>query len=334
MTRITTCALVCTLALVAATGCERIEREFGGTPKPPPTATPAPAATPKAPPEPPARMEILGELASWDRAGRDERRRVAEKLARRWSRFTFDRMETFGGAGAKAQGREVAIYVNEQTGMEFSLVPAGSFRMGSPATEPGRQQDEEAHTVHLTAPFLIARTEVTQAAWQRVMGKSNPSKNQGADLPVESVKWYDCDDFCRKAKLYLPTEAQWEYACRAGDESRWSFGDDAAAVGDHAWYAANANGTTHAVGAKRPNGFGLLDVHGNVWEWCNDAPRPYGSGTVTDPVGPKESSHKAVRGGCFANPAELQRSAFRYRLHEGDRQMGVGVRPVYNFRVE
>lgn len=163
-------------------------------------------------------------------------------------------------------------------GLRLSMIaiPAGSFLMGSPDSDPdARTWEKPQHEVSLGA-FHIGQFPVTQEQWQTIMG-NNPSLFGGnPQNPVEQVSWDDCQAFCQKlsqllSKTYrLPSEAEWEYACRAGTTTRYSFGDDPEQLGDHSWYNKNSGGTTHPVGQKKPNPWGLYDVHGNVWEWCAD----------------------------------------------------------------
>lgn len=162
--------------------------------------------------------------------------------------------------------------------LDMVWCPPGTFIMGSPPEEPGRFADEDQIEVELTRGFWIARTQLTQKVWQELMG-NNPSNFKGDDRPVESVSWNDCQDFlrvlndCYPVKDFafrLPTEAQWEYACRAGTTTAFSCGDDPAQLGDYAWFSENGNWETHPVAQKLPNPWGLFDMHGNVWEWCQD----------------------------------------------------------------
>ncbi len=160
--------------------------------------------------------------------------------------------------------------------MKLRLIPAGEFTMGSPGTESDRRADETQHRVTLTKPFYLGVTEVTQEQYQKVMG-SNPSGFKGPQNPVEQVSWNDAVAFCRKLSelpseksggyVYrLPTEAEWEYACRAGTTTTYSFGDSESELGAYAWYIDNSGRTTHPVGGKRPNACGLYGMHGNVFE--------------------------------------------------------------------
>ena len=165
-------------------------------------------------------------------------------------------------------------------GMKLRLIPAGEFMMGSPGTESGREDDETQHRVSITKPFYLGVTEVTQEQYQKVMG-TNPSYFKGPQNPVETVSWADAVEFCRKLSAMpaektaghvyrLPTEAEWEYACRAGTTTAYSFGDDASRLGDYGWFGGNSDSKTHQVGEKKPNAWGLYDMHGGVYEWCQD----------------------------------------------------------------
>jgi len=200
--------------------------------------------------------------------------------------------------------------------MVFMPIAAGSYMMGS---NNGDSDEKPVHTVRLTKPFWMAKTEVTQAQYEQVMG-SNPSRFKGADLPVESVSWNDAMEFCRKLtalerqagrlpegfEYTLPTEAQWEYACRAG-----TTGDYAGNLDSMGWYSSNSGSKTHPVGTKQANAWGLYDMHGNVWEWCSDLYGSYPSGSVTDPRGASSGSNRVNRGGSWNNGASSCRSANR-----------------------
>ena len=211
-------------------------------------------------------------------------------------------------------------------GQAFVYIKPGTFWMGSPSDEPKRDSDETRHKVTLTKGFYLQTTEVTQGQWERVMG-SNPSyfKNCGADCPVENVSWEDIQEFIRKLnreegkKYRLPTEAEWEYACRAGTETPFSFGKCLST--DQANYDGNYPMPGCGKGAYRekpapvksfaPNAWGLYDMHGNVWEWCEDWKGDYPSGAVTDPEGPSNGSVRVLRGGSWSNYAGNCRSANR-----------------------
>ena len=208
--------------------------------------------------------------------------------------------------------------------LEMAYIRPGTFTMGSPANEPGRVNDEGPQTrVTLTRAFWLGRTEVTQAQWEALMG-SNPSAFKGASRPVERVSWVDAIAFCRKLteqervagrlpKGYaytLPTEAQWEYACRAGTTGLYA-GDGN--LDDMGWYSQNSGNTTHPVGQKQANAWGLYDMHGNVWEWCLDWYGYYPGGRVTDYAGPSSGTRRVFRGGGWGRGAALCRSAFRFK---------------------
>ncbi|MCD6404609.1 MAG: formylglycine-generating enzyme family protein [Planctomycetes bacterium] len=196
--------------------------------------------------------------------------------------------------------------IHEKTGIEMVFIPAGEFMMGSPSNESGRGSDEgPQHRVRLTKPFYLGKYEVTQREWRKVMG-SNPSGFKGDRNPVEQVSWNDCREFVDKAGLRLPTEAEWEYACRAGSSTRFSFDDNS-----YAWYDGNSEDKTHPVGQKKPNAWGLFDMHGNVWEWCADWYGNYSSGRVTDSQGPSSGSSRVLRGGSWYDFSQICRSANR-----------------------
>jgi len=177
--------------------------------------------------------------------------------------------------------------------------------MGSPDSEQGRKADEgPQHEVTITKPFYMGLTEVTQAQYEAVIGK-NPSELKGPTNPVENVSWEDADEFCRKLSektrrtVRLPTEAEREYACRAGTKTRFSFGDSDGDLGDYAWVAGNSGGKAHLVGQKKPNAWGLYDMHGNVTEWCADWNGSYSSGPSTDPQGAGSGRFRVARGGSW-----------------------------------
>ena len=214
----------------------------------------------------------------------------------------FDQFNQLPAKGKNAGERAVVFFNNVE--FVFRWCPAGTFTMGSPETEEGRDTGETQHQVTLTKGFWMLETEVTQKQWETVMG-DNPSEFKGDDLPVENVSWDDCQEFCKKTGFLLPTAAQWEYACRAGTTGAY-----AGNLEEMAWNVSNFSGmTTHPVGIKKPNAWGLYDMHGNVWEWCQDRYGDYPLGSVTDPTGPSNGSDRVLRGGCFINSAQDCRSA-------------------------
>ena len=195
------------------------------------------------------------------------------------------------------------------------------------------RSEKPVHTVRLTQAFYLGKYEVTQGQWQAVMGK-NPSQFTGdANRPVEQVSWDDVQEFIRRlnareggAQYRLPTEAEWEYAARAGSTTAYSFGNDARQLGEYAWYRDNAGGKTHPVGQKKPNAWGLHDMYGNVWEWVQDWYADYAAGSAVNPAGPSSGSGRVIRGGSWGAGAGYCRSAYRGRDAPGDRDGDLGFR--------
>jgi formylglycine-generating enzyme required for sulfatase activity len=234
----------------------------------------------------------------------------------------------FGLSTGVGVGQEITEELTNSIGMKLVLIPKGTFMMGSPESEEGREKGEVQHEVTLSKDFYLGVTEITQAQYQKVMGE-NPSYYQGdkvqgdsSNHPVEWVSREDAAEFCNKlsalpkerkaGRVYrLPTEAEWEYACRAGSKSAYSFGDERDSLGDYAWFSENGDGKSHPVGKKKPNAWGLYDMHGNVWEWCSDWDGKYPNGAVSDPVGPLEGSYRVFRGGSWCIGAASCRSANR-----------------------
>jgi len=234
--------------------------------------------------------------------------------------------------GETALSRSIAL-ANGVT-LEMVWIPPGTFTMGSPEREQGRDNDEKEHRVTLTKGFWMGRYEVTQEQWQAVMG-SNPSEFKGAKHPVEQISWDDCQTFVKKLNerlqtadsrqqtFRLPTEAEWEYACRAGTTEPYA--GDLDAMG---WYDKISESKTHPVGRKQPNDWGLYDMHGNVWEWCQDRGGDYPEGPVTDPQGAPSGSFRVFRGGSWDFIATGCRSANRLRYVPVYRYDDLGVRVV------
>ena len=212
--------------------------------------------------------------------------------------------------GGEKAGDRVVKTIN---GVEFVFrwAPADTFMMGSPYSEDDRSDDEEQHQVMLTNGFWMMETEVTQKQWKAIMG-DNPSKFKSSDnLPVETVSWDKCQEFCKKCAdlglpVQLPTEAQWEYACRAGTTGAYA-GD----LDEMAWYSSNSGSKTHSVGTKKPNAWGLYDMHGNVIEWCADWYGGYSSDSVTAPMEPSDGDRRIIRGGSWEDSDWKCRSANR-----------------------
>jgi formylglycine-generating enzyme required for sulfatase activity len=234
--------------------------------------------------------------------------------------------------------------ITNSVGAQLVIIPAGEFMMGSPTNESGRDKDEgPQQRVRITKPFYMGVTEVTQSQWLEVMN-SNPSEFDGGRNPVERVSWDEATEFCRKlsarsaeqsaSRVYrLPTEAEWEYACRGGTKTPWSFGDSPRELGAHSWYEENSMGSTHPVGEKSPNPFGLYDMNGNVSEWCSNQYFTYTSGVVAV-VLRSDRGLQAYRGGAWSFAAEKCRSADRFVLHPVNRRPYLGFRLVISSSAE
>ena len=247
--------------------------------------------------------------------------------------------------------------VNNSIGMILVLIPKGTFQMGSPAREAGSRDNEGQHEVTLTQDYYLGAFEVTQAQYKKVMGK-NPSYFQGesvaerhpmtgrvvkevdsANHPVDMVSWKEAVKFCEKLsalpeerkagrKYRLPIEAEWEYACRVGSTTEFSFGDDPGQLSNYAWFGENSKGQTHPVGEKKPNALGLYDMEGNVFEWCSDWYGKYPKSPITDPTGPETGSNRVVRGGSWDCRAASCRSAYRFGDEPFGRSFILGFRVV------
>ena len=211
--------------------------------------------------------------------------------------------------------------------LDMVLIPAREFQMGSPESEKYHQDNALQHEVTLTKPFYMGKYEVTQEQWESVMGNNPSSRTKGAKLPVTNVSWEDCQEFIKKLNektsggYRLPTEAEWEYACRAGTTTAYSYGDNLTKSD------ANIDGDSiKAVGSYRPNAFGLYDMHGNVWEWCNDWYGSLQDGEVTDPRGAAEGEYRVLRGGSFNIIESRARSSNRTSFTPTDRYGDVGFR--------
>ena len=196
--------------------------------------------------------------------------------------------------------------VNEKDGLTYVWIPPGTFQMGcSPGDSECDPDEKPAHQVTITKGLWMGRTEVTQEAYQRVMG-TNPSKFKGAKLPAENITWDNARSYCQAVGMRLPTEAEWEYAARAGSKgSRYSDLDGIA------WYSANGGSTTHDVAGKQANAWGLYDMLGNVWEWVADWYDQYPTGSATDPPGPGSGRFRSLRGGSWVNNARFARVSYR-----------------------
>ena len=209
----------------------------------------------------------------------------------------------------ESSGKEEITDLGKDVKLEMILIPAGKFVMGSPASEKGHRVNETQHEVTLTKPFYMGKYEVTQEQWDAVM-VNNRSFYRGPKLPVTSVSWENCQEFIKKLNAKtsggyrLPTEAEWEYSCRAGTATAYSNGD-IITKND-----SNVEGlSTKVVGSYKPNAFGLYDMHGNVWEWCEDWKVDYPKEAVIDPKGPEAGKNRVLRGGSFTGVGMHSRSA-------------------------
>jgi formylglycine-generating enzyme required for sulfatase activity len=238
-------------------------------------------------------------------------------------------------------------FINSKN-MEFVIIKPGSFLMGSPPEEARRDPDEKQYTVTITRPFYLQVSEVTVDQWRSVMGRSLLGQKKGGNFPVVKVSWHDCRRFIARlnsmgeGKYRLPTEAEWEYACRAGSSTAFWWGDEIDCK--KALYANNSHGVNECssfakerglpaggpvpVRSYQANPWGLYDMHGNVWEWCSDWYGPYPAGEAFDPAGPSEGSRKVRRGGSWFKHGYLCRSANRTFAHPASRYDTVGLRLV------
>ena len=262
--------------------------------------------------------------------------------------------------------------ITNSIGMKLVLIPKGTFQMGSLVSEEGHEKNEHLHEVTISKDYYLGVTEVTQGQYEKVI-KTNPSyyqkekirKKSSLMYPVEFVSWDDAVAFCKNlselpeekkaGRIYrLPTEAEWEYACRAGSTTAYSFGANSKSLGDYAWFADNSGSKKldssdlsnwsknnpreyldavtsagclpHPVGEKNPNAWGLYDMHGNVLEWCSDFYGAYPEGAVSDPSGPKEGLNRMIRGGSWISDAGKCRSAYRQGNAPGEYYSNIGFR--------
>ncbi|SFR93528.1 formylglycine-generating enzyme family protein [Anaeromicropila populeti] len=229
------------------------------------------------------------------------------------------------------------ISLGDYVTMDFVRIEAGTFWMGSDA-EIGDSDETPKHMVTITQPFYIGKYEVTQEQWQEVMG-TNPSEFIGEHNPVDSVSWEECQVFLKKLEeitgfqYVLPTEAQWEYACRAGTNTAWHFGEDDSLLSQYAWCDTDPSKMTHPVGEKKPNEWGLYDMYGNVQEWCSDwYENKYLDENSVDPLGPSTGDSKVLRGGGWGESALYLRSAYRNCNGVEGKNNGIGFRCVMLIR--
>lgn len=223
---------------------------------------------------------------------------------------------------------------NPFSSADFVLIEAGSFIMGS-EDSLAYPDEQPVHEVTLTSPFYLGKTEVTQAQWNAIMG-NNPSQFVGDSLPVDNIGPPDIRMFLDRlntaadcdACYRLPTEAEWEYAARAGSREPFSFGNHADSLSAYAWFAGNAEYKTHPVAQKKPNAWGLYDMHGNLYEWVQDAYGPYSPEPITDPTGPPDGGSYVLRGGSWTDAARELRVSYRDYYAPNHRHNFFGFRLV------
>ncbi len=273
-----------------------------------------------------------------------------------WTKWPFDaaeaRLRQVRTARAMEIERTIALDCGEQVRMPLVLIPSGQFVMGSPKDEQGRGDGEDPQRrVTISSPFYIGVCEVTQAQFTAILDaepwKGRVWTREAPNHPASNITWNDAARFCaaltEKAgrTVRLPTEAEWEYACRAGSAARFCYGDDPdeSKLNDYSWNGANVKGKgqyySRPVGRKRPNAFGLHDMHGNVFEWCGDWYQDsYEDLSGTDPTGPEKGKSRVLRGGCWNYKSKLMRSAARFRDDPGNAIVTYGFRVVVPIEVQ
>jgi formylglycine-generating enzyme required for sulfatase activity len=236
-------------------------------------------------------------------------------------------------AAAPASGIEPGDVVANSVGMKLAYIPPGEFTMGSPKTEPGRVANETQRHVTFEKGFRIGVTEVTQKEWRLIMG-TNPAFFKGDDLPVERITWREAVEYCRrlsekeKKRYRLPTEAEWEYACRAGTTTVYYSGENKEALDAAGWYVGNSGNQSHPVGRKQPNPWGLYDMHGNVSEWCAERPPGERGDSHSAQLNSEENALRDLRGGSWGLNTSDCRSASRLSNAGTFRYFDLGLRVV------
>lgn len=293
--------------------------------------------------------DLIGKLDSDDFRTREEATKKLGEMGET-ARAALERAAGSGNAEVAMRARraldaldagevQLVLDLGNQVTMKLTLIPAGKFLMGSPETEQGRYDHETRHEVTITKPFYMGIFEVTQAQYEAIAGR-NPSQFAGPQKPVERVSWNDAVEFCKKLSqktgrtVRLPTEAQWEWACRAGTQTAFNTGDtigkDQARLGGGAMpIPGNVVETgTEPAGSFKPNAWGLYDMHGNVFEWCADLFGEYPKGAVKDPADPANGRERVVvvRGGSHRDHWDWCRAAFRCPLDPGIRDNCIGFR--------
>lgn len=238
-------------------------------------------------------------------------------------------------SGAPISSQIQAAFTSPSTGVEFMEIPAGEFEMGTPSNEMDSSESESpVHKVTIKNAFLLGKTPVTQEQWEKIMG-NNPSRFKGRDRPVEMVSWHEVQQFIEKinekestSKYRLPSEAEWEYACRAGTQTRYFFGNNTSKLKEYAWYVENSGTKTHPVARKNPNPWGLFDIHGNVWEWVSDKFHENYLGAPSDGTSWQDADIPDIvsRGGSWYCTPDFCRSASRFKRKPDNNLGNLGFR--------
>ncbi len=251
-----------------------------------------------------------------DRLNLQKERFERIEYQREEKKFVFIRKQTYKCNG---NSKTVSEYRHKVTGLEFVLIPQTIFFMGN---ESGYKNEKPRHQITLEA-YLVSKTEVTQGVWEKIMSQNPSCFKKGANYPVENISWNDCQEFCHKTGLQLPTEAQWEYCCQANIQGEYYFGNETKIIGEYAWYEENSNKQTHLVAQKLPNVFGLYDVLGNVSEWVYDSYGPYPKTQNNDVF-----AYRVVRGGSYYDQALFLRSTRRDKSKPEIQDESIGFRVV------
>ena len=264
-------------------------------------------------------------------------------------RKSFFALSLLIGGGANLCEAQPPKEITNSIGMKLVLIPKGTFMMGAPFDESGAGNDEAQHKVTISNEYYLGINEVTQSQYEKVMG-ANPSVFNASQIngdssmhPVENVSWVNAVAFCRKlsklpeeknaGRVYrLPTEAQWEFACRADSSTMYYYGENPLRIIKYAWFRGNSREQTHPVEQKIANAWGLYDMHGNVWEWCSDWYGEYPKDPVSDPTGPKEGDYKVIRSGSYDGDLAFCRSGKRGRFDPYLNYHNIGFRVAMSSR--